>query len=199
VSFTNNVVRHASSGVSILAHDNNARSRQARRILIRNNLFDDIGGPRWGGGGRLFEVLAQAADVVIDHNTAFQAGNIVTTEGGPHTGFVYTNNIAPNNQYGIIGTDTAPGLRTLSAYFPDVVLRRNVIAAGAPSSYPEDNFFPASLAAVGFVDVAGGNYRLAPTSPYRGAATDGRDVGADFEELQAAVQGVVQRALDPRR
>jgi hypothetical protein len=188
VTFTNNVVRHAASGVSILGHDTNAPSQPARRIAIRNNLFADIGGARWGGAGRLFQVVAQAADVVIDHNTAFQTGNILTTEGGPHVGFVYTNNIAPNNEYGIIGTDTAPGRRTLAAYFPDVVVRRNVIAAGPAAAYPEDNFFPPALAAVGFVDLAGGDYRLSASSPYRRAATDGRDVGVDVDEMQAALE-----------
>ena len=195
VSFTNNVIPHSASGVNILAHDDNAPSQQARRMLIRNNLFEDIGGLRWGGGGRLFQVVAQAADVVIDHNTAFHTGNILTTERGPHSGFVFTNNIVSNNEYGIIGTDTAPGLRTLSAYFPDVVVRRNVIAAGPAPSYPADNFFPASLAAVEFVDLEGGDYRLAPTSPYRRAATDGTDVGLDFEQLQTTVQGVVGPAV----
>jgi hypothetical protein len=198
VTFTHNVVRHAAAGVYILAHDDNAPSQQAKRILIRDNLFEDIGGPRWGGGGRLFQVVARAADVVIDHNTALQTGNILTTEGGPHTGFVFTNNIVPNNEYGMIGTGTAPGRRTLSGYFPDAVVRRNAIVAGPADAYPEDNFFPPSLAAVGFVDVAGSDYRLGPSSPYRRAATDGADVGVDFDALAAAVQGVVGRHAAPR-
>lgn len=186
VTFTNNVVRHASSGVNILGHDDLRPSQPARRIDVRNNLFHDIGGPRWGGGGRLFMVLAAAADVVIDHNTALHTGNTITTEGAPHTSFVFTNNIALHNEYGIVGTGTAPGSRTLAAYFPDSVVRRNVFAGGRAALYPDDNFFPASLAQVGFVDLAGGDYRLAPTSPYKRAATDGTDVGANLDDLPVA-------------
>ena len=33
------------------------RAQVARRIAIRNNLFEDVGGPRWGGGGTLFQIL----------------------------------------------------------------------------------------------------------------------------------------------
>ena len=43
-----------------------------------------------------------------------------------------------------------------------------------------------SLAAVGFVDLPGGDYRLSGASAYRRAATDGTDVGADFQALSAA-------------
>ncbi len=186
VTFTNNVVRHAGSGVNILGRDDLRASGPAQRILVRNNLFLDIGGPRWGGGGRLFQVLAGAAGVVIDHNTALQAGSILFAERGPHNGFVYRNNIAPDNQQGITGTGTSPGRATLFEYFPEAVVRRNVIAGGPAALYPDDNFFPASLAHVGFVDLAGGDYRLAPGSPYRRAATDGTDVGANLDDLPVA-------------
>ena len=57
VTFTNNIVRHSGSGVNILGYDNNHPSQQIQRILIRNNLFDDISGPAWGGPGRLVQML----------------------------------------------------------------------------------------------------------------------------------------------
>jgi hypothetical protein len=194
VTFSNNIVRHAGSGINILGHDDNWPSQPTRRITIRNNVFDDVGGARWGSDGRLFQVLAQAADVVIDHNTAFHTGNIIMADQGPLAGFVYRNNITPHNDYGIIGTGTGVGSRTLSAYFPDAVVRRNVIAGGQAALYPEDNFFPASLAQVGFMDLARGDYRLSPNSPYRRAGTDGKDLGADFTELSGAMLGSARSA-----
>jgi len=186
VTFASNIVRHSASAVNILGQDDLRPSQSTRRIVIRNNLFEDIGDERWGGGGRLFQVVAGAIDVVIDHNTAVQTGNIITTERGPHPGFVFRNNIAPHNAYGIVGTGTSPGQPTLAAYFPGAVVSRNVVVAGEPALHPDGNFFPPSMAAVGFVDLRGGDYRLAGASPYRRAGTDGKDVGVDFDELRAA-------------
>jgi hypothetical protein len=67
-----------------------------------------------------------------------------------------------------------------------VVFLMNVVVGATPSLYPPNNFFPASLDKVGFVDLAGGNYRLAASSPYKKAGTDGRDIGADIDALPAA-------------
>ena len=75
-------------------------------VLIRNNLFLDINGPAWNGAGMLFQILEAPTDLIIDHNTAMQTGNVVTVEGPPATGFVFTNNIAQHNAYGIIGSDS---------------------------------------------------------------------------------------------
>src|SRR5439155_15720100 len=126
-------------------------------------------------------------DVVIEHNTAFQTGSIVTAEGEPASGFVYRDNIAPHNAFGIVGTGVASGAGTLGVFFPGSVFRRNVVAGGDATRYPPDNFFPASLDGVGFVDRVGGDYRLATSSPYRRAATDGTDVGVDFDALAQAL------------
>jgi len=70
-------------------------------------------------------------------------------------------------------------------YFPGAVFLKNVMVGATPSLYPPNNLFPASLDKVGFVDLAGGNYRLAASSPYKKAGTDGRDIGADIDALPA--------------
>ena len=57
--------------------------------------------------------------------------------------------------------------------------------------YPPDNFFPPSLTDVKFVDLAHGDYHLARSSPYNNMATDGTDVGADIDALEAATAGVI--------
>jgi hypothetical protein len=58
------------------------------------------------------------------------------------------------------------------------------------SGYP-GNFFPETDAEVGFVDLSRGNYRLVPASPYKNAATDGKDPGAAIDALEAATAGAV--------
>ncbi len=56
-----------------------------------------------------------------------------------------------------------------------------------------EQFFPKDWKAVKFTnfqDGNGGDYRLAPSSPYRKAGTDGKDIGADIDALNSATQGV---------
>ena len=195
VTFENNVIRHSASGINILGHDDAAPSGRTARIAIRNNLFEDIGGERWGGGGRLFQILQGAKEVSIEHNTALQTGSIVMAEGPPNPGFVYRDNIAPHNAQGIVGTGVASGLPTRAAFFPDGVFRRNVIAGGQASNYPPDNFFPGSLDDVGFLNRKNRDYRLSASSLYRLAASDGSDVGADFEKLRDALSAATSAPM----
>jgi hypothetical protein len=182
VTFTNNIVRHTGSGVNVLGTDDAAPSGYTRRIAIRNNLFEDVGGVKWGGGGRLLQLLNGVADLTFEHNTCLHTGNIVTAEGVVNTRFVFRNNIVLNNEYGVIGAGTAPGRSTLVAFFPDALFVRNVIVGGNASSYPPDNLVPGSIEQVGFMDRDRGDYRLAKASRYAKVATDGKDVGVDFSE-----------------
>jgi hypothetical protein len=187
VTFANNVVNHAGGGVNILGSDDTGASQQTQRILIRNNLFLDIGGGVWGNNGRLFQLLGGpeggTVDVTIDHNTAFPTYAIVTASG-MHTAFVFTNNIIPHGRYGFIGDGLGEGTRTLDADFPGYVFLANVLPGANAALYPADNYFPASLDDVGFVDWQGGNYRLSDSSPYLGAATDGTDIGCNIDTLE---------------
>ena len=192
VTFTNNIVRRVGSGVSILGRDSNHPSGQTRRILIKNNLFDEVGGG-WGRGS-LFQLVDGAADVVIEHNTAIQSGSIVTSGEGAHVRFVFSANITAHNRYGIIGSGAGVGHPTLGKHFPGAIVRDNVIVGGPDRRYPPGNFFPGSFDHVGFVDWRGGDYRLKPSSPYRRTTAGGKDAGADFVTLCAKL-GVGSRPL----
>jgi PKD repeat protein len=199
VTFTNNIVRHTAAGLTVLGWDNERPSLQTQRVKIKNNLFDDVGNSRWGGNDVLFVMLDNSAYVKIDHNTAFQSGNIVTADGRAHTGFAYTNNLTPHNAYGVIGADQGIGNPTLSVFFPSCAFSKNVLVGGSSWDYPSGNFFPATLGNVGFVDLAGGNCRLAASSPYKSAGTDGKDLGADMDALEAAMSGSGGSAPPPNQ
>ncbi|MBI4611882.1 MAG: hypothetical protein HY726_23065 [Candidatus Rokubacteria bacterium] len=187
VTFTNNVVRHTAAGINILGRDDIHPSEQVKRILIKNNLFEDVGGARWGNGGRLFQLLEETEDVAITHNTAVQTGSILAVDGKQHRGFTFAGNIALHNAYGIIGSGTGPGMATIRRYAPDAVITNNVIVGGSAALYPPGNFFPRSLDHVGFADLTGGDYRLNASSPYRKAAPGGKGLGADFDALAPAI------------
>lgn len=86
---------------------------------------------------------------------------------------------------------------TLSRCFSNSSFNNNVLITPPPqyppSSWPASNLFAATIADVGFTDFNngdGGNYELVPSSPYKNAGTDGKDLGADIVELNAALANV---------
>ena len=172
VTFTNNVVRHVAAGINMLGRDDNHPSRQTRRIVIRNNVFLDVG-DRWGHG-RLFQLLDGTHAVTIEHNTARHTGSLLFGgEHAPHTHFVFRDNLALHNEYGITGSGTGPGNPTLDRYFPGAAFRGNVIVGAESSVYPDGNFYPASLEEAG-----------------RSARDDGREPGADTDAVNQALGGL---------
>jgi hypothetical protein len=190
VTFRGNILRHAASGINILGYDNNYPSRQTQRILIEDNLFYDLGGT-WGDG-TLLQLLDGVRDVIVRHNTALQTGSIVYADGRRSPGFVFIDNIAAENQYGVIGTGTGTGIPTLQHYFPDTLFTGNVIVGGSAIDYPAGNYFPASTDTVGFVNPATFDFRLDTSSPYKNQATDGTDIGADANSLCNAFSATQQ-------
>ena len=98
--------------------------------------------------------------------------------------------------YGIMGSGYASGTLSLNHYFPGFVFQKNAIegiaSSGVPqSSYPVSTFFPSDWASVQFVDFANGSYALAPSSRYKNAGTDDKDIGADIAGLDAATSSVI--------
>ncbi len=78
---------------------------------------------------------------------------------------------------------------------PDAASQRDFTAADVAlysPQFPAGNFFPQgdSVAAreqtVGFTNVASHDYRLTPSSPYRGMASNGGDPGANLDQIQVA-------------
>ena len=180
VTITHNVVRHAARAIGLLATDDTNPSLPEQRIVVRDNLFDDIGFS-WGDGW--FVTLASAY-VTFDHNTIVSSGNAASWDSAPtEPGWVFTNNVVPHNEYGF---HVDSGAR-LEAIFPGLIFQHNVVPGGSAAELPAGtaNFFPATMADVGFRDAATRDYRLSATSAYRAAGTDGRDPGADFDALPA--------------
>lgn len=195
VVIKNNIVRHAANGFNILGKDTSQPSRQGQGVKIVNNLLVDIDGKRWGGDGEFIKI-SNMQNVTVDHNTVLHSGSIISVYGAANHGFVYTNNIARHNAYGIIGQDVGSGKTAINIYFPSAVIRRNVIAGASeeyPNYYPGNNFYPGSLNQLMFSNPSAGDYSLAAGAPYKRKATDGTDVGCDIEALKAATAGVARR------
>lgn len=156
VSVTGNVFRHGGGFVDILAVDDSNPSGQAARITISGNLVYDIDAPKYTGAadasGRLLQVLNGVAGLTFDHNTLIggsEAGainSLVDFVNGtfPLTGFVYTNTVTAQGDYGILAQGSLGGPSTgtgvLTTYAPGYVWAGNTIqvtvAPGAAMSYP---------------------------------------------------------------
>jgi hypothetical protein len=122
----------------------------------------------------------------------------------------WTNNIADVGTWGMGPTGGSPEVNCAS--FKGATPRRmieacwksgsafqgNVLAGGGSirghhPDWPEGNFMAGGLASVGFVNLNGGldgDYHLAPSSKFKGKATDGRDPGADVDAVLAGIRGV---------
>jgi len=189
VVFSNNIVRNAEHGLNILGTEYPPKvSGVTKRIKIINNFWDVR---------RIWlQITRGGEDIQLSHNTfVTQDGNTaVFGDSGEPTvkGFVLRDNIGVRAGYGVKGDGTAEGTPTLNTWTPGWAMTGNVLADQHVQSpitsvtYPSGNAYPASLAAIGFVDLAGGNYRLAASSPYKGKATDGKDPGVDWDALEAA-------------
>ena len=185
VSFTNNTMSGTEQGFQLLGLDNLNSSQQSHDLTISNNLIQTV-------SNRGFTSTTTYNNVTIAHNTHFQGGNIMSLAGPTSTGFVCRDNITIRDPagFGLFGDSVGEGTVALSTYMPGYNFLKNVYVAANSAIYPTNNFYPATVALVQFVDFAGGNYRLQSTSPYHNAATDGTDIGVNYDLLLAAQNGV---------
>lgn len=181
INVTNNIVRHSSTGFSILGRDNYNKSQQAKRIRIANNLLVDIV-PDYSA---VFMIGCCADTVTVENNTVQQTGNIMTCYSTSHANFVFRNNIVQFNEYGVV---CPPDALSASSRGNIIADNRGMISAnGYPPSVPKGNLFVSSYQQVGFVDSAQGDWRFSAQSKLKGKGTDGKDPGVDFAALAAAV------------
>jgi hypothetical protein len=180
VTFEQNVVRNTAAGFQILGFDNLYPSQQTNAIRIRHNEVSGLDKATWGGNGYLATLTGGARDITIDHNTIISpaGGGLIMVDGPVVTGFVFTNNVARHNSYGILGAGQSVGNGSIAAYFPDSTVTRNVFAGGKASLYPSGNLFPTIADFEShFADYAAGAYSLKPGTDWAGAGTDGLDLG----------------------
>lgn len=211
VTMVNNRLRNSPTAFVVMGYDSPNSSQQTQRILIRNNLFEQIA--RSG-----FLITWGADDVEIDHNTFLptnylsfamtglkghdDSGKVV---GVPCQRFKLTNNTLGFGQY---GPCVDGGQNSFAEAFPGGVFEKNLLVGhgeGRAEHLMKNKNFPAGFlfepkhvgttpqddanwAAVGFASFAGGDYRLAKDSKYRTMSTDGKPLGADIDAMDAAVK-----------
>ena len=181
IRVTNNIVRHSNAGFSILGRDNEHPSQQAKNFRIANNLIVDVGTDY----AAVFVAGCCGDSMTIENNTVQQTGNIMTCYGPPISNFIFRNNVVFYNSYGV---NCPAGALTQLSKGNIVVDNSGAIAReGYPPTLPNGNLVVPSMASLGFVDYAKGDWRLSPQSKIRGRGADGKDPGVNFDDLAAAV------------
>src|SRR5581483_5656936 len=83
-------------------------------------------------------------------------------------------------------------------FTPNATIAHNTFAGAAARLYPTGNDFPAVAQWLAdFADRTNGDYRLVPTSLSRNAGSDGKDIGVDYVELMAAINGASSPVVAP--
>lgn len=186
ITFTNNIFRHATGAIVI--QGKNGKGGYAKRINVRNNLFDDINS-NWGASNGLFLAAPATDGLVFEHNTAtsnVQTKGLFVADQGTGAGFVFRSNIGPRGSMGVKGSGLGEGIPTLNTLFPGWTFTANVIfGPGGPlSSYPYGTYMPSSATEVGFVSNT--VCALSSTSPYNNRGHDGLDIGVNWDTLMSA-------------
>jgi hypothetical protein len=175
IEFTNNIVRGSASAVNILGSEGGG----GRRLTIRNNIFEDINGQKWNGGG-FFLKSTDWDELIIENNTIIQSGNITISYGEPVRNFVFRNNIVFENEYGFKGDSVNSGKPTIDKFFPNADISYNAIIGGNAALYRGRNMYPVSVNQVGFENAGSGNFQLRSDSPLRGKGFGSRQIGAEL-------------------
>ena len=192
-----NRIRNIGAGFNIAANPSGAPAVPAARIVITDNVMENLGNAPYLGDGRIFQLLGALTDIVAMHNTFVSANGsssaILAFSSLPGVQrLVVHSNVLAHGGYGVKGDSYGEGTSTLSAYAPGSLFTNNAVAdGGTATAYPANNFFPATLGSLGFVNAAGGDYHLSSSSQFLGKGYDGRDIGADINQVDALTRNAV--------
>ncbi|MBI3680142.1 MAG: hypothetical protein HY235_07065 [Acidobacteria bacterium] len=206
--FRDNIIRNSSSGYHNGTEGSGRFTHPNRNVRIVNNLFYDIGITRTP---TLRVVTARPAmfqgpclNCSFEHNTlltGLPASAGIMFSGEPLAGFRFADNILHANLYGIFGDGHGQDCEAIEYYAGRSAFRHNIFInntgalpnRSAGSCAVKTRYVsPKTL----LFDEA---YRLKRDSPYSAscarkcdfAATDGKDLGADIDETEAATSGAV--------
>jgi Bacterial Ig-like domain (group 2)/Right handed beta helix region len=209
VTFRYNVLRNSPQGLNIAANPDIYTAAMtvipAARFLVEQNLFENIGTFNSTTNGNMLVLTNYLANVTISHNTLnfnYSQGLLLTMESYPVLGsarniVVNDNVVTPGRYYQIMHSGIKVGTESMNAFAGSSwAFNRNVIIGVDPdyvSYHPQSSFYPTTMGQVGFSSSSNGDYRLSPSSPFKGRATDGTDPGANFDELNRRISGVVVR------
>jgi hypothetical protein len=217
VTIRYNKISHVGSGITIATGVGKqmAASAGGERFSIHDLVIDDIDATFYKGFGAFIFVgsIEPAVNgVKIDHVTAFPSGSLLSiiNQKDKLKDFTITNNLLTAGKRAIVGAGGGPtncaqarddAAAAIKNCMADAVFTHNLIIGGK-GNWPAGNILLDDMTAAGvqdFHDGRGGDYRLCrqetkggckKPSPGLKAGTDGKDIGADGDAVDAAIAGV---------
>ena len=185
--------------IGIQLSDNQNTTVRGQNVLFENNLFENLGAP--------LITFAGSSGVVFRHNTAVGGTATVAVPvihgHGLNDGFRLEDNILQNNEYGLVcALGTFPACYTNFGATGNVIVDNRSAAtkiSNGPLSnfYPPGNFYPNTIAEIGFSGSGGLGWDLLPSSPYKGRASGGTDPGVNMQVLLSALGGSIAPTPTP--
>jgi hypothetical protein len=190
VLFENNIVRDTTHGINVLGYDSYQPSGRTTRVTVRNNLIIT--------SGTFLQLGSEIGELVIDHNTVVNGGTFAFLYYGDvwlsGTGarrkaqfavesLQLTNTVGYHNSYGVIGDGVGIGIIALDTYALAYRWTHNVLAGGGGYTYPDTTWRPSIEEHKSQFNA---DYTLIDASWYRGAATEGLDLGANWANSEPA-------------
>ena len=197
VTIRYNKIRNVGGVFNLSGNPTGAPAVAAARFVITDNIVENVGTGIFGGDGRIFQLLSGLSDIVLMHNTVVSASGsnpaaIYFGGGGPISRLVVHSNVLPHGSAGVKGPSTTEGTLSLNLFASGALYSNNAMFSGGDANlYPANNWFPAALGDLGFVNVASGDYRISATSSYANKGYDGRNIGADIDQVNAFTRNAV--------
>jgi hypothetical protein len=179
VVIKDNMIDAAADGINILGKDDTHPSGTLKGLVIENNLFLNLGGGNGFDGSGYFIQIADGQDITIVNNTVFNTGNIVTFHDQMPRGFVFRDNITGHGSYGIHGAIDQRSIAARTMFQNNVFMNLNRVST-SDYAFPPGNTMVSGIKDVGFMDASAKDFRLAPSSPFRGKGRGGKNIGSDI-------------------
>lgn len=178
VIIQDNIINGAGEGINILGKDDTYPSQVIKRITITNNLFLNIGGDKFEGGGYFVQV-SDGEDILIANNTSINLGNSTTFHGTMPRNFLFRDNIVGHGNYGIHGHENIRSELGQKQFQNNVIVNSRSVS-NDDTSYPAGNFWIPNYQSIGFVNTSQNDYRLNASSKFKGKGKNKSDIGSSL-------------------
>jgi hypothetical protein len=147
VTIRRNLIQNAGAGVSVAPRDTHTGvDTTARRILVTESVFDNIGVGAFTGDKRGFMLLKNTADITIENTVvtgSLQAALLLDDAPGTQRAR-FANNVWTYGQYGTIATGAGPGTPSVTVGAPGAIWEAMTFVGPQRAGYPIGTGFVSS-------------------------------------------------------